>query len=441
MSHKADILEGLPQSIETERLVLAAILKHSVDFWECRSALDAGDFSTEAHRTIWRRLAEMHDANQGIDYATVAQCLFNHGELEACGGFSYLADLDNGMPGLPAIDQHVKIVRDKSLLRRAIGVAESIKTEAILGTGNPTELLTRAERMLIGLGLEAASTKTFSTPGEVILKHGALQKYLERGRETGVPLGYPGLDRMTCGMRRKQLWILAASTGCGKSTFARNVALNAAYRGYPGAFVSLEMSEEEITDGFICAAGEIDTQVIRRGLNFERDRVRDAAARIADLPIYIRDKAGCTVDQLHGELRKLKAERGITYAIVDYLQLMSAGGRYENRNVEVGVISRGLKLIAMDLDIPVMALSQLKRLGQGNPKPSLQDLRDSGSLEQDANVVMFLWSEKSELEMTVYPTEVTVAKQRGGPVGMKQFGFQKSSGIFREFEQIEEQAA
>jgi replicative DNA helicase len=438
---------GLPESLFSEQLIFGAILKHSVDFWEVRSALTDTDFSIEKHRIIWRTLCEMHDAGRGIDRVTLAQSLHDNRELEACDGLTYLVSLDDGMPGLPVVDQYIRIVRDKSIMRRVIAISDKLRSDAILGNADsPSELLVRAEKMLMDLGMEASSTKTFSTPGEVIRKYGSLQSYLERGKDpsAGVPLGFPGLDALTCGMRKKQLWILSAITGGGKSTFARNIALNAGRHGIPGAFITLEMTEEEITDCFICAEGEIDLQVIRRGVMRDRAKLSAAAHRVDSMPIYIRDKSGCTLDQLHGELRKLKAEKDIQYAIVDYLQLISSGGRYESRNVEVGAISRGLKLIATDIDIPVMALSQIRRLDTAgadkNPKPKLHDLRDSGSIENDANVVIFLWSEflNSEVPMTVVPTDVIVAKQRGGPIGKRPFGFEKSTGIFREFTQTKE---
>jgi replicative DNA helicase len=382
-------------------MVLGWILIDDSHFVAVAGSLKPEDFALDKHRIIYGRMSEMSELAERIDYTTLANCLLKYKELERIDGLSYLVSLTDGMPNVASLDAYIVIIRDKSILRKTIYAAQSIIDRAVSGAEDANELLGNAESMLSQLGIESATEDEYITPGGVIRRAGSLQKYLDRGKDFGVPTGFVWLDRMTCGMRPGQLWILAAHTAGGKSTMARAIARNAALRNYPGAFITLEMQDDEVTDGLICAQGEIDSQVIRRGLDFERSRTREAASIIADLPIYIRDRGTCTLAQLHAGLRKLKTERSITWCIVDYLQLMSGTGRAENRTQEVSQFSRGLKQIASDLKIPVLALSQFKRTGEVQRRPQLTDLRESGSIEQDANLVMFLYSEKTALEMEV----------------------------------------
>jgi replicative DNA helicase len=422
---------GLPHSLSAERMILGGVINGALDFYACRAILSNADFVLDAHRCIYKRLEQICEVGTEIDSVIVAQELVNHGELERAGGISYIAELDEGTPRLPHFDAYLRMVKDKSILRGIIAVAEDIRNQAILAQGAPGDLVASAERVLVQLGLEAASSDDFQTPEQVIMSAGSLQSYLDRSRSLGVPTGFDRLDRMTCGMRPGQLWVLAAFTSGGKSTFARNIALHAATQNYPGAFITLEMSADEVTDGLICAAGGIDSQVIRRGLNLDSRKVGAAAKHVSNLPIYIRDRA-CTIPQIHGLLRKLKAEKRITFAVVDYLQLTSPAGRFENRTNEVSHLSRGLKNIAVDLKIPILALSQFKRVGDVPRRPQLSDLRESGSIEQDANVVVFLYSGQIDADLENYPTEVIVAKQRNGEVGTVPFTFNKKHGVFRE---------
>jgi replicative DNA helicase len=424
--------KGLPQSLTAERMILGGIINGSLDFQTCRATVSADDFALEAHRRIYRHIEQMCEAGIAIDHVTLSDELIKCGELESVGGLGYLVELDNDTPRLSHFDQYIITVKDKSILRKTVIVADKIRNQAILEQGNPGELLGQAENMLAQLGLEATSSEEFRTPRDVIMSAGSLQNYLERRRQFAIRTGFDRLDRMTCGMRPGQLWVLAAFTSGGKSTFARNIALNAARRGEPNAFITLEMSEDEVTDGLICAAGGIDSQVIRRGLDIDREKIRAAASQVADLPIYIRDGAGCTIPKIHGALRKLKAERGIRFAIVDYLQLMTSVGRFDNRTNEVSYLSRGLKSIAVDLKLPIVALSQFKRVGDVPRRPQLSDLRESGSIEQDANVVILLFSEHNDSDWEFNPTEVIVAKQRNGAIGTIPFEFHKKHGVFRE---------
>lgn len=434
---KSDPLDsrGLPQSIETERLILAAILKDTLDFRDCVAVLDASDFALEAHRAIYRHMAVLADGGMGIDTATVLQSLKTAQELETAGGISYVIDLDQGMPGLPRLDDYIRIVRDKSILRKTVYIADSIRNDAILERSDASELLGRAERMLSDLGTEAARASEFETMGEIILAAGGLDGFLKRASSFGVMTGFPEFDSMTGGMRPGQLWIIGADTGGGKSTFARNMLFNAAVKAHPGVFVALEMSNEEIAEGMISHAAQINTQILRRGIMIERDKIRRATNQLVELPFYVRDEASATIPKLHGILRRMKQEKGIEYAIIDYLQLMTPTGKHGTRSEEIGSLSRGLKLIAQDLKICCVALSQTTTQRKANGKSvraELTDLRESGSLEQDADLVAFIFSEWQPMQMEWYPAEVIIAKQRGGPKGSINFLWNKSTGSFRE---------
>lgn len=434
---KSDPLDmrGLPQSVETERLILAAILKDTLDYRDCAAVLNTSDFALEAHRIIFRHMGELADASSGIDTTTVLQALRKAQELDAVGGISYVIDLDAGMPGLPRLDDYIRIVRDKSILRRTVYIADQIRNDAILERSDASELLGKAERMLSDLGTEAARDTEFENVGEIIRSAGGLDGFLRRDTSAGVMTGFPEFDSMTCGMRGGQLWIVGADTGGGKSTFARNIGFNASVKGHAGVLVALEMSKQEIAEGLIGHAAQIDTQILRRGISIERDKIRRATNHLAELPFYVRDEGSATIPKLHGLLRRMKQEMGIKYAIVDYLQLMTPTGKHGTRSEEVGSLSRGLKLIAQDLKLCMVALSQTTTQRRANGKsvrPELTDLRESGSLEQDADLVAFIFSEWQAAQMEWYPAEVILAKQRGGPKGRIEFLWNKSTGSFRE---------
>lgn len=436
MSDPVDF-KGMPQSLESERMILGVIFNRSLDFSEARAVLDASDFALSRHRTIYSAMEGMQGAGIKIDAATVHETLKTAGAIEACGGLSYLIDLDNDTPRLPQVDQYLKTVKNKSLLRKTVIAADSIRNRAILEQGDPEELLGQAQAMLVQLGIEASSDEEYSTPGDVIRKAGSLQKYLDGSRAWGIRTGFDSLDRMTHGMKPGHLWIIGGYTGTGKSTLARNIALRASLSGNAGAFITLEMGEAEVTDGWICAKGGIDSQILRANIEGEISRIREASSIVSDLPLYIRDRPSCTLPQLHGGLRKLKAEKGIKYAVIDYLQLIDGSSKQGNRTEEVSRISRGLKVLAGQLGICIVALSQLKRppdVGGKARRPQLSDLRESGSIEQDANMVALIYSEQMDADIDLYPTELIIAKQRGGPTGLISFGFHKAHGIFREIE-------
>ena len=423
---------GLPAAPELEKLILASILKGCADYAEVRSCLENDDFAVERHREIYGMCGALIERGIEPDRVTIAQALHETNRLDAIGGVGYLVDLDDNCPALPRLDDYIRVVRDKAILRKIVAIADNIRSEAILETRDPRELLANAEKFMADLGMNSQRESEFKTPGEVIRTAGGLNQYLNRRKEAGVLTGFSRLDERTGGIRPGQLWTIAAVTGGGKSTFARNIALNAARETYPGAFITLEQTESEVTDGFICAQGQIETQIIRGGLaGHYMEQVRAACSAVSDLPIHVRDQAGATIPKLHAELRKLKAEFDIKYAIVDYLQLMMPVGKFGTRAEQVGHLSRGLKLIGLDLKIGMVALSQIKRLEAKRP-PELHDLRESGSIENDSDLVLFLHCPWQEEKLDAYPTDLIIAKQRGGPTDTIPFMFRKSTGTFFE---------
>lgn len=423
---------GLPAAIESEKFILSAILKGTLEYAECRACLEPADFAIERHREIYEMCGALIERGIDPDRVTVAQAFHESNKLESVGGIGYLVDLDENCPALPHLDDYIRVVRDKAILRKIVVIADNIRSEAILETRDPRELLANAEKFMADLGMNSQRESEFKTPGEVIRAAGGLDKYLNRRKEAGVLTGFNRLDAMTGGIRPGQLWTIAAVTGGGKSTFARNIALNAARQAYPGAFITLEMTEAEVTDGFICSQGQIETQIIRGGLaSHYMSQVSESCGAVSDLPIFVRDQAGATIPKLHAELRRLKAEHDIRYAIVDYLQLMIPVGKFGTRAEQVGHLSRGLKLIGLDLKIGVVALSQIRRL-EAKRAPELHDLRESGSIENDSDLVGFLHCPWQEEKMDYYPTDFILAKQRGGPTDTIPFSFRKSTGTFYE---------
>lgn len=422
---------GLPANIDAERFLIGSVLLDGERFSELAMTLELDDFSLESHRRIWNAMLALTDRGRFVDRVTVAEELIGLKQLDSVGGMTYLVTLDDQMPHIPNLGGYCSILREKKLLRDVIRMARQLEESALLGTQDASELLGRADAMVRALGIKSEPSSAFLGPSDVIRQAGGLQAYMERGKGFGIPTGFPRLDEMTGGIRPGHLWVIAANTAGGKSTLASQISQFAAGAGFPGAFVSLEMPSEEVTDGLICRAGQINTQAIRRG--YDRQAVRAAAEMVAELPLYIYDRPGVTIPKLHAELRRLKAEKDIRFSVVDYLQLMQTVGKFGSRADEIGSLSRGLKLIAMDLGIGVVAISQLRRPEMGKPRrPELSDLKESSSIEQDANLVVMLWTEFQTSPMQDYPTELHVKKQRGGPVGMIPMLWRKSTGTFME---------
>ncbi len=423
-----ELQKGMPSNVDAERFILGSVLLDDSRFIEIAGALTNADFTTEAHRRIYTRMTELHTVGEKIDRVTVANRLQRFGELESVGGLSYVISLDDGLPHIANLESYVKIVRDKAALRKIAVASQQLMNRALLAEEDPETILAGAEETLLKIG-ESRTERGLMSPLEVIQAYeGGLNAFLDPSRRVkGISTGFTKLDEMTSGLHGGELIILAARPSMGKTAFALNIAWHVASRlMLPVAIFSLEMSQESLLTRMLCAAARVDSQRFRAGyLNEgERQKLRAAANQMVESPIYIDDTAGANLMDMHARLRRLQQSgTKLGLVVVDYLQLMSVKGRTENRNQEVSQLSRGLKLLSKELDCPFLVLSQLSRATEtrvGDHRPQLSDLRESGSIEQDADLVAFIFREevyKRDREDLRGVAELILAKQRNGPVG------------------------
>jgi replicative DNA helicase len=428
-SPSATALEkGLPANIDAEKFVLGSILLDDSNFIEIAGSLTAGDFCLDKHQRIYRRMLEIHERGEKIDRITLANELLRYNELESIDGLSYLVSLDDGLPKIPNLDGYVKIIRDKASLRSMIAAAQQIMNRALLAEDSPETILAGAEETLLKLGESRVSAGLMS-PREVIENYeGGINAFLDPSKRIkGISTGFTKLDEMTGGLHKGDLAILAARPSMGKTALALNIASHVAAKlNQTVAVFSLEMSKESLLTRLLCASAYVDSQRFRAGyLNQdERRKLQKAALEMVEAPLFIDDTAGVNLMDMHAKLRRLQQQgQQLGLVIVDYLQLMSGRGRFENRNAEVSAISRGMKMLAKEMNVPMLVLSQLSRAPetrQGDHRPQLSDLRESGSIEQDADLVGFIFRPevyKRDDESLKGQAELIVAKQRNGPVG------------------------
>ena len=445
MAVSADIAleKGLPVNLDAERFVLGAILMDDALYIQVAGALQADDFTLEKHRRIFLRMSELYARSERIDRVTVANELLKQNQLESVDGVSYLVSLDEGLPTIANLDSYVAIVKDKAILRRIIFTSQKLIDRCILGEEEPEQILASAEESLLKLG-ETRAKDALINPKRILEEFdGGINAFLDPSKRIkGLSTGFLKLDEMTGGLHEGELVILAARPSMGKTAFALNIAQHVAAR--PGekqtvAVFSLEMSRESLLTRMICAGARVDQQKFRAGyLNQdERRRLAKTASELVQAPLFIDDTSGTHLMDIHAKLRRLQSEHGLALVIIDYLQLMSGRGRFESRNQEVSTISRGLKLLAKELKVPMLVLSQLSRAPETRPgdhRPQLSDLRESGSIEQDADLVAFIFREevyKPDREDLRGMAELLLAKQRNGPTGKLNMVFLKE---FTKFE-------
>ena len=420
--------KGLPTNVDAERFVLGSILLDDSFYIQAAGTLEPDDFSLEKHRRIFRRMGDLQQRGERIDRITIANELMKSNELEACDGLSYLVSLDDGLPQLPNVDSYIRIVKDKSVLRRIILASQHMINRCILDAEEPDQILAGAEETLLKLG-EARVKSGLMNAGQILETYeGGLNAFLDPSKRIkGLSTGFTRLDEYTGGLHGGDLFIVAARPSMGKTALALNIAQHVALKlkQTVGIF-SLEMSKESLLTRMLCSAARVDSQKFRAGyLNQEeRRKLSHALHELVEAPLYIDDTPGLHLMDMHAKLRRLQAERGkVGLVILDYLQLMGGQGRFENRVQEVSALSRGMKLLAKELNVPMMVLSQLNRAvetRQGDHRPQLSDLRESGSIEQDADVVGFIFREEvyhKDREDLRGLAELIVAKQRNGPVG------------------------
>jgi replicative DNA helicase len=420
--------KGLPANMDAERFILGSVLLDDARFIDIAGLLTNDDFALEKHRRIFIRMCELHERGEKIDRVTVANELLRHDELESVDGLTYLVSLDDGLPHISNLDSYVKIVRDKAMLRRIAVASQQLMNRALMAEDDPEQILAGAEETLLRLG-ESRAEKGLTTPLQVIQGYeGGLNAFLDPSKRIkGISTGFTKLDEMTGGLHAGELIILAARPSMGKTALALNICWHVASRLLqPVAIFSLEMSQESLLTRMLCAAARVDSQRFRAGyLNeSERQKLRAAANQMVESPIYIDDTAGINLMDMHAKLRRLQQSgQKLGLVVVDYLQLMSIRGRTENRNQEVSQLSRGMKLLSKELGVPFLVLSQLSRATEtrvGDHRPQLSDLRESGSIEQDADLVGFIFREevyKRDREDLRGVAELILAKQRNGPIG------------------------
>ena len=424
-----------PQNQDAERAVLGAVMLDRDAVGIALETVSSDDFYLRAHRILFQVMCEMYEGDQAIDGITVAEELERRAELERCGGSDYLARILSGTASAANVAWHARIVRDKAILRALITTSNEIAGIAYKGEDETDAILDDAQTRIYNIA-ENRQTKLFASVKDVVPE--AFRRIDEASRQksdvTGLSTGFRELDHMTSGLQKADLMILAARPSMGKTALALNIAYHAAvHEQTPVAIFSLEMAKEQLVLRMICSSGGFSGHDLRRGQIRQEDwpKLTEACSRLSEAPIYIDDSSGISVLEMKAKARRLKQQHGLGLVIVDYLQLMTGSGRAENRQQEISVISRGMKGMAKDLDVPVIALSQLSRAveSRGDHRPMLSDLRESGSIEQDADLVAFLFREeyyKPEDESVRNMATLIIGKQRNGPVGQFDLHFHKA---------------
>ena len=429
--------KGLPANVDAERFVLGSILLDDSAYVQVAGLLEPEDFILEKHRRIFMRMAELYEAGERIDRITIAEQLSKHGQLESCDGYTYLSSLDDGLPTIINLESYIRIVKDKSTLRRLIFASQKIIDRCVLGEETPEEILGGAEEGLLKLGDARVANSLLNCEQIIRGYDGGLNTLLDPSKRIkGLSTGFIRFDEMTGGLHEGELIILAARPSMGKTALALNIAQHAATHPkirQTVAVFSLEMSRESLLTRMICAGARVDQQKFRAGYvnQDERMLLHQSARELAGAPLFIDDSSGTNLMDVHAKLRRLRSENGLGLVVIDYLQLMTGRGRFENRNQEVSSLSRGLKLLAKELRVPMLVLSQLSRAPetrQGDHRPQLSDLRESGSIEQDADLVAFIYREevyKPDREDLKGQAKLIIGKQRNGPIGEVSLQFLK----------------
>jgi replicative DNA helicase len=426
--------DGLPSSIQTEITVLGAMLLDAVAITDATAKLHADDFSLDSHQRIYRVMVDLMALGHAVDLITVMDALQKRRELDAIGGAAYLAFLTEGIPRHPNIESYVRIVKDKSLLRQLLGIFNDGMAQASDQTEDATKVLNDIEVRLAEVA-DSAIQRGFSGIPEIVANSfGSIDALYEQGREvTGLATHYIEFDKMTSGLQKSELIIIAARPSMGKTAWAINIAQNCAVRDQKVVAVfSLEMSKESLLRRMLASEAMVGSRKLQTGFIPREDKGKLIAAldRLMASKMFIDDTPGITLAEMRAKVRRLRQQENgqLDLIVIDYLQLMtgSAGSsqkKFENRTQEVSSISRGLKALAKELSVPVVALSQLSRGSEqrtGDKKPLLSDLRESGSIEQDADVVAFIHREEyydRENEDIKGQAEIIIAKQRNGPTG------------------------
>ncbi len=418
-------MRSLPQSIEAEQSVLGSMIIDKNAIAKVLEGLEEEDFYRDGHKIIYRSILEMFRNDIAIDLLTLLEYLKSTDMLERAGGVTYITELSASVPTTANLSAYIKIVSDKSTLRRLIKSSTTIIEESYNNQSNVEDVVDSAEKKIFNIA-EKRTTKDFE-PLSDVLERGFAQiekLFNNKGTITGVGSGFTDLDAKTSGFQSGDMVLIAARPSMGKTTFALNIVEHAALKENKSVVVfSLEMSKEQLAYKLLCSEANVDMLRLRTGTLEDKDweNIAMAAGPLSKAKIYIDDTAGVTVMEMRSKCRRLKIEYGIDLIVIDYLQLMSGGTGTDNRQQEVSEISRSIKALAKEMECPVIALSQLSRAPEqrADHRPMLSDLRESGSIEQDADVVMFLYRDEYYNKETEDKNigECIMAKQRNGPVG------------------------
>jgi replicative DNA helicase len=433
-----------PQALAAEESVLGGILLDNTGIDRVTGILTTDDFYRESHRSIFRAMRSLADRSEPVDLITLGEELKARDELTRVGGLTYLAQLAERVPTAANIVHHASIVREKAILRNLIGTATSIATRSYEQGDSVKELLDRAEQEIFAISDQEVKP-SFVSLGQLVMPTLETIDLLHKRKEvvTGVPTGFTDLDKMTAGLQPSDLVIVAGRPSMGKTAFCLNIAQHAALHGKGGvAIFSLEMSKEQLAMRMLCSEARVDLAGVRTGhfRDDEFEALAHAAGLLSSAPIFIDDTPALTVLELRAKARRLSRDpsANLRLIVVDYLQLMRSTEGKDSREQEISEISRSLKALAKELNVPVIALSQLNRQVENRspPKPRLADLRESGAIEQDADVIAFIYREEVYVEDSARKglADVIVAKQRNGPVGVVELAFRREYTRFENSE-------
>jgi replicative DNA helicase len=418
--------QGLPANVAAEKAILGAILLKNSHYQEAAGRIEAMDFSLDAHRRIFLRVGELISEDKSVDIVTLAEQLQRNKELSVIGGAAYLAMLTEGLPRRLSIEEYVRIVKDKSLLRQTILESDRVGVLAGDQAGTAEEVLAEAESAFRRIAGQAITAGLTSVADYIQQHYPSIDRIFDQSaRLSGIPSGFWYLDDLTAGFQPQELTILGARPSIGKTAVAGNIAVHVAMSGKTVAFFSLEMPSKALIDRMCCAQGQVDLQAHRQGRlsEVQKQHYLQALAEIVDAPLYIDDQPGQTAASIEAKAARLQGSTGLDLVVVDYLGLMAAERKgMENREQVVAAISRAMKGLAKRLNVPVLLLSQLNRelYKRVDKRPILSDLRESGAIEQDADLVLFLHREdyyNREDPALAGKGELIIAKARNGPLG------------------------